>query len=178
MPGSFTDRVLWTTQIPNWTTQTPNWTTQKVEIQRFRLHFGQGQERASNFRKTSSRRILRAFFLDTSIDMGVHTYICVFPPFNPTDTLQVFLLWTYYSTSATLRVSAPEHITFQSIRNKCLAVPLREHLYRYERIRFFCQAHCRYSDCGTARFKAFEMRVYTHMFFLYMYIYIYMSDTL
>ena len=74
--------------------------------------------------------------------------------------MQVFLLWTYYSTSATLRVSAPEHITFQSIRNKCLAVPLREHLYRYERIRFFCQAHCRYSDCGTARFKAFEMRVF------------------
>ena len=113
-----------------------------------------------------------AFFLvDTSIDMGVHTYIYAFVfPFNPTDTLQLFLLWTYYSTSATLRVSAPEHITFQSIRNKCLAVPLREHLYRYERIRtyFFCQAHCRYSDCGTARFKAFEMRVYTHMFcFIY-----------
>ena len=77
------------------------------------------------------------FYVDTSIDMGVHTYICVFFPFNPTDTLQVFLLWTYYSTSATLRVSAPEHITFQSIRNKCLAVPLREHLYRYERIRTY-----------------------------------------
>ena len=104
-----------------------------------RSHQEQGQERASNFRKTNSRRVLRVFFyVYTSIDMGVHTYIYAFvSPFNPTDTLQVFLLWTYYSTSATLRVSAPEHITFQSIRNKCLAVPLREHLYRYERIRFF-----------------------------------------